>query len=264
MTDPAMEERLLQRKIIYGPIDSRRLGKSLGVNILPTREKVCSFDCLYCQYGFTPAPQEHRPEGDETLPTPGQVAAALSEALPGHGDLDVLTLAGNGEPTLHPRFREICEVVVRRRNAYRPGLPVCILSNSSTVGSPDVRAGLKLLERPIMKLDAGTPETFEKLNRRSRPGVSLDRIIEGLGELENLEIQTLFVSGPVDNSSQREVRAWLGHLRALGPRAVQLYTFERVPAESTLVALGAGRLEEIASLVRGELPETDVRVFLPQ
>ncbi len=262
MTDPAMEERLLQRKIIYGPIDSRRLGKSLGVNILPTENKVCSFDCLYCQYGFTSAPQERRHVGGEGLPTPGQVAAALSEALPAHGDLDVLTLAGNGEPTLHPRFREICEVVVRRRNAYRPGLPVCILSNSSTVGSPEVRAGLKLLERPIMKLDAGTQQTFESLNG-SRSGASLDRIIEGLSELENLEIQTLFVTGPVDNSSEQEVRAWLSHLRALKPRAVQLYTFERVPAESTLVALGAGRLEEIAALVRRQLPEADVRVFLP-
>ncbi len=263
MTDQDMEKRRLQRKIIYGPIESRRLGMSLGVNILPTEHKVCSFDCLYCQYGFTPTQKERWHVGGEALPSPGEVAMALMDALPSTGNFDVLTLAGNGEPTLHPEFFKICEVVVRQRNMYRPGLPVCILSNSSTVGSADVRAGLNMLERPIMKLDAGTQETFELLNR-PRPGIHLDKIIDSLVKLSRLEIQTLFVTGPVDNSSEKEVAAWLGHLAVIKPQAVQLYTFDRIPADSALAAVGAERLEQIASMVRGQLPEAEVKVYLPQ
>lgn len=262
MTDQAMESRPLQQKIIYGPINSRRLGKSLGINILPTENKTCSYDCLYCQYGFIRTRKGRWHVGGEVLPTPGEVAAALREMLPCHGDIDVLTLAGNGEPTLHPSFHEICEEVIRQRDKYRPGLPVCVLSNSSTIGSADVRAGLSVLERPVMKLDAGTQETFELLNRPCS-GVRLEKIVDGLSKLKRLEIQTLFVTGSADNSSDREVRAWLGYLKTIKPRALQLYTFDRVPAESTLVALGAERLEEIASLVREQLPEVEVQVFLP-
>jgi wyosine [tRNA(Phe)-imidazoG37] synthetase (radical SAM superfamily) len=260
MTNKEMERRLLQQKIVYGPINSRRLGKSMGLNILPTKNKVCSFDCLYCQYGFTPTQKERWHVGSEELPTPGDVAMATMETLPAHKDIDVLTLAGNGETTLHPEFRKICEVVVRQRDMYRPSLPICILSNSSTVGSADVRAGLKLLERPMMKLDAGTQATFELLNR-PRPGVRLDKIVEGLAMLGRLEIQTLFVTGPVDNTTDEEVAAWLDHLEKIGPRALQLYTFERVPAESTLVAARPERIEEIAVLVRERLPEAEVQVF---
>jgi wyosine [tRNA(Phe)-imidazoG37] synthetase (radical SAM superfamily) len=258
-----MENRHLQQKIIYGPINSRRLGMSLGVNILPTENKVCSFDCLYCQYGFTDSQKERGHVGSEILPTPVEVAAALADALPAHGNIDVLTLAGNGEATLHPDFCKICEVVVRQRDMYRPGLPVCILCNSSTVGNADVITGLKMLERPIMKLDAGTQETFDLLNRPNS-GVRLDSIIDGLSKLGRLEIQTLFVTGPVDNTSEKEVAAWLEHLEKTGPRAVQLYTFDRVPAESTLVAASPERIEEIAALVRERLPEAEVQVFLPK
>ncbi len=263
MTNKAMEKRTLQQKIVYGPIKSRRLGRSMGVNILPTENKVCSFDCLYCQYGFTHAQKERWHVGGEVLPTPGDVAMAMMDTMPAHEDIDVLTLAGNGEPTLHPDFHKICEVAVRQRDMYRPGMPICILSNSSTVGSADVRAGLKLLERPIMKLDAGTQETFEGLNR-PRPGVRLDKIIDGLSKLDRLEIQTLLVTGHVDNTSDEEVAAWLEHLEKIKPRAVQLYTFERVPADSTLEAASPECIEKIASQVRGRLPGAEVQVFLPK
>ena len=258
-----MENRILQQDIIYGPINSRRLGKSLGVNILPTKNKVCSFDCLYCQYGFTSAQRERWHVGNQGLPTPGQVSEVLLGALSSHDDLDVITLAGNGEPTLHPQFRKICEVVVRLRNIHRKSLPVCILSNSSTVGSPDVRAGLKLLDRPMMKLDVGSQEVFEKLNR-PRPGQRLEKILHGLVSLKKLEIQSLFVSGPVDNTTDEEVGLWLGHLARIGPSAVQIYTFERVPAESKLVPVSGDKLEEIAARVREGLPAADVQVFLPK
>ena len=257
-----MESRPLQQDIIYGPINSRRLGVSLGVNILPTRHKVCSFDCLYCQYGFTPAQQERWHVDMEELPAPGKVAMALMEALPGRPEIDAITLAGNGEPTLHPQFRKICEVVVRQRDMYCKGVPVCILSNSSTVGSTEVRAGLRLLEHPIMKLDAGTQKTFERINR-PRPGVKLAKILDGLGKLEHLEIQSLFLGGPADNATDSEVSAWLGHLGTLRPEAVQLYTFDRRPADSALQPVSSARLREISELVKERLPAAKVQIFLP-
>jgi wyosine [tRNA(Phe)-imidazoG37] synthetase (radical SAM superfamily) len=258
-----VETRVLQERIIYGPIDSRRLGKSLGVNILPTRHKVCSFDCLYCQYGFTSNQRERWHVNPQELPTPGQVSEALMDSLTQHDNLDVITLAGNGEPTLHPSFRKICEVVIRLRNMYRKGVPVCILSNSSTVDIPDVRAGLKMIDRPVMKLDAGTQEVFEKLNR-PRLGQRLEKILNGLIQLDRPEIQALFVTGPVDNTTDEEVGCWLGHLERIQPSAVQVYTFERVPADSQLLPAGNGQLEMIADRVRERILTADVSLFLPK
>lgn len=257
-----LKERRLQHDIIYGPIDSRRLGSSLGVNILPTRRKVCSFDCLYCQYGYTPVQKERWHVDSEELPTPGEVAEALMNALPRHGDIDAITLAGNGEPTLHPDFRKICEIVVRQRDMYLQSAEVCILSNSSTVGSTEVRFGLNLLDRPIMKLDAGTQAAFEKLNR-PRPGVRLEKIVDGLARLDTVEIQTLFVTGPVDNTTDAELEAWLECMRRIRPRAVQLYTFERRPADVHLHPADSARLEKIADRLATELPDVEVHLFLP-
>lgn len=255
-----MQERPLQTNIIYGPVTSRRLGRSLGVNLLPTEQKICSFDCLYCQYGFTEIHGVRRDAEGLRLPIPAEVAEALMEALPAAGQLDSITLAGNGEPTLHPHFRQIAEVVVRQRDMHRRGVPVCILSNSSTAGQMDVRLGLARIDRRIMKLDSGTQAAFERINRPP-PGTLLKRIVEALAQLKAVEIQALFIDGAVSNSTPAEVEAWCGHLAQIKPVAVQVYTFERLPADSSIRQVTPARLEQIASAARQAVPGANVIVF---
>jgi len=255
-----MKERPLQTDIIYGPVNSRRLGRSLGVNILPTSRKACTFNCLYCQYGWTYFQYDRSQAGDIELPTPAAVAAALEKTLPEVSRLDAITLAGNGEPTLHPAFERIAHDTARLRDSYQSGVPVCILSNSSTVDDPAVRAGLEAVDRKIMKLDAGIEETFQLVNR-PRTGITLDKIVEGLVLIRPLEIQALFFDGPVSNAGNGEVAAWIELLLKIDPVAVQIYTLDRVPAEAKLSALSRERLEEIAGEVRLRLPGRRVEVY---
>lgn len=255
-----MQQRPLQSRIIYGPVNSRRLGRSLGVNILPTERKVCSFDCLYCQYGYTEAQMVRASVAEVKLPIPAEVAEALMDALPGAGELDSITLAGNGEPTLHPHFRQIVEVVVRQRNRLKPGVQVTILSNSSTVDDMDVRLALSKIDRRIMKLEAGTQTAFEKINR-PRPGTLLKKIVEGLARLGLVEIQALFIDGPVSNATPAEIEAWCGHLALIKPVAVQIYTFERVPADATIQQVPPARLQEISRAAQLAVPTAKIIVY---
>ncbi len=256
-----MKERPLQRQIIYGPIASRRLGRSLGVNILPVARKVCSFDCLYCQYGWTGCDPEALEREARALPTVAEVAAAVREALPAAGELDSLTLAGNGEPSLHPRFAELVAAVRAVRDELRPGLPLAILSNSSTILDPACRAGFLLLDRRIMKLDAGREETFRRVNRPPR-GVSLEQVTAALAELRPLELQSLFFAGEGANSDPEEVEAWAQRLARIAPSAVQVYSLDRAPADSRLLPLGRTGLEAIAARARLALPAARVEVFV--
>ena len=255
-----MKERILQTQIIYGPVNSRRLGRSLGVNILPTERKVCSFDCIYCQYGF--AHHQYTLNGLERMNLPGaeEVAGALKDALAAAGDLDAITLAGNGEPTLHPSFSRIAETVSQISKKNKPGVPVCILSNSSTVSEDSVQAGLSFVDRKIMKLDAGTEDTFQKINM-PRAGITLKQIVDGLARLQEVEIQSLFFSGPVTNASHEEVAAWLEQLALIKPVAVQIYTMDRVPADRRAVPVDTEKLERIAAGARARLPQADVIVY---
>ena len=255
-----MEERILQTQIIYGPVNSRRLGRSLGVNILPTERKVCSFDCLYCQYGFTEVHYTRSELEGMKLPVPEEVTGALADALPATGDMDAITLAGNGEPTLHPSFRQIAEAVSQVGKRTRPEVPLCILSNSSTVSEASVQAGLGFIDRKIMKLDAGREDTFQKVNR-PRAGITLKKIVDGLARLENVEIQSLFFSGPVSNASPEETTAWLEQLELIKPVAVQIYTMDRVPADRCVKPVERDELERIADEARSRLVDAEVRVF---
>jgi len=255
-----MKKRPLQTRIIYGPIRSRRLGRSLGVNILPTVRKVCSFDCVYCQYGLTPYKYNLAEARKLDLPSPGEVAESLQEALPQMGELDAITLAGNGEPTLHPSFAEIVEVVATLRDRYRPGVPLCVLSNSSTVEDPTVRSALDRIDRKIMKLDAGTQATFQLVNR-PRPEVTLEKTVEGLVKIKPVEIQSLFFEGSLTNTTGREIEAWIEQLVRIDPLAVQIYTFDRIPADRSLQPLSRQALSEIARALGSHLPAAQVEVF---
>jgi len=216
----------LKRGITYGPVRSRRLGRSLGINLLGSAAKVCTFDCLYCQYGWTPAGAVSRTEPDG-LPSPDDVFAAVRSALETLDEPPAyLTFSGNGEPTLHPHFGEIVDGVTALRNRLAPAAKTAILSNSTRAGDPSVRSALGRLDVRIMKLDAGTEETFRRFNRPLEQ-VSLAEVLEGLRALGGVTIQALFADGSDGNTNAEEIHAWVDAVVWVKPIAVQLYTLAR-------------------------------------
>lgn len=243
----------LQTGIIYGPVRSRRLGVSLGINILPETYKVCSFDCLYCQYGWTPRPSGDASHALKDLPKPCSVAAALERELMiivrKKHRIDTLTFSGNGEPTLHPEFPSIVESALALRDRYLPQSKLAALSNSTTIYRPEIRAALNRLDLRIMKLDAGNEETFQQLNGPAQ-SVYLKDIVDGLRGLDDVVLQSLFVQGRVTNADPDSVAGWVETVRQIQPSLVQIYTLDRVPAEARIWKVNRPTLEWIASQLR--------------
>ncbi len=243
----------LFEQIIFGPIKSRRLGISLGVNLLPTARKHCTFNCIYCECGWT---RTH--EVEKGFPVAGQIREALEEKLSAmrkkNALLDSITFAGNGEPTIHPEFAQIVDDTLELRDQYFPDALVSVLTNSSKASDPKVAKALLKTDQPILKLDAGTDETFQQINN-PRMNVSLDQILSSLEKFKGKAIiQTLFVKGTyngqyVDNSTDEEVEKWLGHLQKIQPRLVMIYPIARSTPEESLQKIPFERLMEIARKV---------------
>jgi wyosine [tRNA(Phe)-imidazoG37] synthetase (radical SAM superfamily) len=234
----------LKPGIIYGPVDSRRLGRSLGINLLPCGYKLCSFDCLYCHYGRT-AVKSLRPAAAQ-FPAVEAVLSAVGAALRSRLDIDFLTFSGNGEPTLHPRFGEIVAGVRRLRDEINPAVKLAILSNSTTVHLHPVREALEHLDVPILKLDAGDPVTFARINRPV-PGLDLNRMIEGLGQLPRLVVQCVLIGGSKSNIDQAALEALLAALGRIRPSQVQIYSTDRPVAESGVECVPRVLLQGLAS-----------------
>jgi len=233
----------LQSDVIYGPIHSRRLGRSLGINLLPTKRKLCTFDCIYCQYGsFDPAAAA---EGYKGFPSPETVLRRIEEALRKQPLLDYLTFSGNGEPTLHPEFPNIVAEVRRLRDRMCPNVRLAILSNSSRIHRADIREAIGQLDDPIMKLDAGDPVTFAQVNRPA-PGVTLEKILTGLSAMPRLVIQSLIIDGETQNVRGEAHEAWLSTLSQLSPDKVQIYSTERPVAETAVERVSREALERLA------------------
>lgn len=235
----------LQGGIIYGPVHSRRLGLSLGVNVLPVGVKFCALDCLYCQYGWT-GMHDVAPGESARLPSVDEVVAALSNALrladppPAY-----VTFSGNGEATLHPDFPALVEGVIRTRDRFAPRSRTAILSNSTTVADPAVREALSRLDLRVMKLDAGDARTFDSFNRPC-PGVSWEGIVEGLSLLGDVTIQALFAGGERGNASAEHVSAWVDTIVRIAPAAAQIYTLDRTAPSRSIERLGRDALMAIA------------------
>ena len=225
---------------IFGPVHSRRLGISLGINLLPADGKVCSFDCIYCEGGFN---EDHRP----TLPMPtrkevAQKLDAKLQEMKQDGQLpDVLTFAGNGEPTCHPHFAEIIDDTLQLRNRYCPKAKVCVLSNSTMIHRPEVHDALMRVDDNILKLDTVDPLYINKVDR---PGSTYDvqAIIERMKAFHgHIIIQTMFMRGAVaradgfppsdncsvDNTGEEYVGPWLEAVKAIKPQQVMVYTIDR-------------------------------------
>jgi len=224
---------------IFGPVHSRRLGISLGINLLPADGKVCTFNCIYCECGFN---EDHRP----TLPMPTrqEVAAALEQKLQqmqAEGQLpDVLTFAGNGEPTSHPHFADIIDDTLRLRNRYCPQAKVCVLSNSTMIHRPAVHDALMRVDDNILKLDTVSAPYIQRVDQ---PGGTYDvqTVIERMKAFHgHIIIQTMFMRGEcggesVDNTGDEYVQPWLDAVCAIRPQQVMVYTIDReTPAQGLL------------------------------
>jgi wyosine [tRNA(Phe)-imidazoG37] synthetase (radical SAM superfamily) len=250
--DPGKMARVLglQKSVVYGPVDSRRLGRSLGINLSAITYKVCSFNCVYCHYGWTKHLTPDLSGYLDDLPTPAAVEEALERTLE---TLDpppqYITFSGNGEPTLHPGFEEIVDRVRALRDRLCAGAEVAVLSNSTGLADEGVRRGLAKLDVRIMKLDAGTDEVLQRINRPA-VDITVDAIVKGLKDLDDVTLQSVFVDGGVSNIGDDDVEAWLDRVEELGPRAMQVYSLENAPAMSTLVGVPHDRLAEIAARAR--------------
>ena len=247
MTLPLLEH------ITYGPVASRRLGRSLGVNLLPPGMKVCNMNCAYCQYGWTRLAARYRGQGTG-WPTPEAVEAAvearLTHAAVTGETIDRLTIAGHGEPTLHPDFEDIVERLAAVRDRVAPSVRTAILSNSTTAGVQTVRNALARIDERYMKLDAGDSFTFAAINGTA---TAFTVLVERLRALPPIVIQAMFVtepSGRIDNSSDRSVDAWIDAVESLRATGVHVYTLDRAPAHSALQPVPARRLREIAERVK--------------
>ena len=238
--------------IVFGPIRSRRLGSSLGVNILPAHGKMCNFDCVYCECGWN-----RDGAGDKAYPRLADVAAALEKRL---GELsqqgipvDSITFSGNGEPTMNPDFAAIVDKTIQLRDRFYPSAKVSVLSNATMVGRESVFDALKKVDNAIMKIDASTDELIEKVNKPT--GVyRLETVIEGLKKFEgNFVLQTMFLrSEEFDTAAPEALDRWMDIVRELRPREIMVYTIDRETPDKTL---GKYTVEQMAQMVRPLLDE---------
>jgi wyosine [tRNA(Phe)-imidazoG37] synthetase (radical SAM superfamily) len=233
----------LQAGIVYGPLQSRRLGRSLGVNLAPPGRKTCNYNCAYCQYGWTEFPSR------AAFPRPADVIDAVDAALARDPDVDAITVAGNGEPTLHPGFAPIAEGLFHVRARRAPKAKLALLSNASTLGRLDVVYSLSRFDERCMKFDAGDATTFRLMNAAMIP---LARLVADLRAAGRLTLQSMFVRDAeqtIDNTTPRAVAAWLEAIDRIRPDRVDVYTIARTPARRTLLAAPRDVLESIAARV---------------
>lgn len=239
----------LQKSFVYGPIASRRLGASLGINPIRPGRKACSFNCVYCQYEAV-RPVESLDEIDkDTFGPPGEIGIQLRDTLRRLEEagrrVDYITFSGNGEPSLHPEFPELVRIVTEARDELSPRSKTAILTNGTTLVKEEVFEAVSTLDRAIVKLDAGSEERLRQVNRPYR-GFELEPLLEHMAKLENLVVQTLFFGGKFTNATDDDVTSWVGAVGRLDPLEVQVYSLARTPAVRDIEPLPVDELRRIA------------------
>lgn len=247
-------QTVLFHETIFGPIHSRRLGSSLGVNLMPNDGKICSFDCIYCEAGYNA-----QGAGTTGLPARDEVARLLEKKLlsliENGTPLDVITFSGNGEPTLHPDFAGVVDDTIALRDRYFPNVKISVLTNSTRIADHAVAAALRKVDNNILKLDSAFEETARLLDRPN-PGYSVGKTIEGLAEFGTQGIiQTMFTRGEhngktIDNTTDAEVDALIDAYRRISPREIMIYTIDRPTPETTLCRIPRHELDAIADRIR--------------
>ncbi len=247
---------VLFNEIIFGPVRSRRLGISLGVNLLPSFSKICNFDCIYCECGWN---DDNR--GSSRFNSREEVIEALEGRLVKMGEQgelpDVITFAGNGEPTLNPHFEDIIGDTITLRNKYAPLAKVSVLSNATMLGRESVVRALKQVDNNILKLDSAIDSTARLMNNPASSGYTTRGVIEQMKQFEgNLIVQTMFLRGtidgqPIDNTTPEEVAAWVAAIREIAPKQVMLYSIDRDTPCHTISKVEREELIQIAAQLDG-------------
>ncbi|MBI4818639.1 MAG: radical SAM protein [Deltaproteobacteria bacterium] len=244
--DRARAAHRITSAVVYGPTTSRRYGITLGVNILPPGRKLCDFNCIYCQLGFSRYDGEGFDADPSRFggPTPERVGAALDEAeVPPR--LDGIVLCGNGEPTLHPHFPEVVEALRAARSRRFPGVPLILLTNGAEAWRRRWRLALRSLDEVSVKLDAGTCELFHRVNLPVR-STCVEHQVRTVKRLDGCVIQSCFMTGKVDNSGPDAVEAWIRTVLRAMPKRVDVYTVDRPPPSRKIYPVAPERLLEIA------------------
>lgn len=237
--------------LIFGPVYSRRLGVSLGINLLPVNNKYCNFNCVYCECGWTEKDNGIKIVLPKRTNFKTQLENKLKDLQGTVNEPDAITFAGNGEPTIHPDFAGIIDDTIEARNIYAPKAAISILSNASMLHKPKINEALKKVDKNIQKLDSGIEKTFHIINQASS-GITLDKIIENLIAFNGkLIIQTLFVRGEyngeiIDNTTNIEIEAWLKVLTKINPEYVMIYGIDRGTPAKGLIKVPKNELDAIA------------------
>ena len=242
---------MLFTSIIYGPIHSRRLGVSLGVNLMPTDKKLCTFNCVYCECGWnTPALYPHLPSREAVrVEMEAKLLSLQAEGV----RPDVITFSGNGEPTLHPDFPGIIQDTCALRDRYCPAAKVSVLSNSTQLGRKEIREALTRCDNRILKLDSAIDETMRRIDQPLNPQLSVRQIMEWLRLFRgDFTLQTCFLRGehngqPIDNTTDTEVRAWYEAVEQLQPKQLMIYVIDRATPEQQLEKISRDEMERIAA-----------------
>ena len=244
------DQKVLFHSTVFGPIRSRRLGVSLGINLSPDDGKVCSFDCVYCEAGFN-----SQGAGSTGLPLREKVRKDLQTKLAkmkeAGEDLDVITFSGNGEPTLNPDFPEIIDDVLKLRDEYYPKAKVSVLTNSTRIFSKNVAEALKKVDNNILKLDSAIEETMQRIDRPNSPDFTVEKVVDGLKQFSDTGIiQTMFLRGthddkPIDNTTPEEIGALIEAYKKIRPREIMIYSLDRSTPAEKLVKVEKEELEKI-------------------
>ncbi len=246
---------ILFREIIYGPVHSRRLGVSLGVNLLPLNGKLCSFNCIYCECGWNEDNRVDRPRFNSREDVRDTLKAKLQE-MRKEGTLpDVITFAGNGEPTLHPEFEGIIDDTIALRDEFAPNAKISVLSNATQLHREEVCRALAKVDNNILKLDSAINDTAKAIDL-PRGEYDTERIIEQMQRFKGqMTLQTMFLRGNhageiIDNTTELEIEAWLTAVRRISPRDVMVYSIDRATPCQELEKVSREELESIAERVR--------------
>lgn len=246
---------ILFHSTIFGPIHSRRLGTSLGINLSPIDGKVCTFDCIYCEAGYN-----SQGAGTSGLPKREDVYIQLEEKLQkmcNDGEqLDVITFSGNGEPSIHPEFEGIIDDTIALRDKYFPNVKISVLCNSTRLGDNRVVSALKKVDNNILKLDSAITETMRLIDQPANPSFTSENVIEEIAQFgKQCIVQTMMLRGyhngkRVDNTTKEEIDALLKAYKRINPREVMLYSIDRKTPEEALEKVPAEELNAIADIFR--------------
>lgn len=250
-----MSSRLFDQ-IIFGPVRSRRFGVSLGVNLLPGDANICSFDCVYCECGWTDS------FSSQSLPTTNEVQKALEVKLLNMlaaGELpDVITFSGNGEPTMHPEFDEIIESTIKLRNRYAPDVAIVVLSNSTQLHKEKVRNALRKIDKAVLKLDSTNEIQFQRINKPA-PGIHVEDVkkellsFSGKASLQTMFLRGQTADGQIDNTTETEIDDLIEFVREMNPEEWMIYPIDRPTPADNLEKIQKSEMDEIAEYIRSKL-----------